>query len=153
MPPQQRPPAPPSVLNAVRLMYAGAAVSLISIIIGLTTIGSVKTAIRKADPTWTQSQINNAANFTIALVVVVGLIGVGLWIWMAQMSKAGRNWARVTGTVFFGIDTLLQFLSFARSSSVAARIPGLIIWLIGLGAVILLWQRASSAFFKDRGAY
>jgi hypothetical protein len=32
------------------------------------------------------------------------LIGVGLWIWMAQMNKAGKNWARITSTVFFAIE-------------------------------------------------
>ena len=40
------------------------------------------------------------------MLVVVGLIGIALWIWMAQMNKRGRNWARITSTVFFALDTL-----------------------------------------------
>ena len=79
-------------------------------------------------------------------------MGVGLWIWLAQRCKAGKNWARVTGTVLFGIDTLFQLISFTRSAALAGRIPGLIVWLVGLGAVILLWQRPSSDYFKGQAA-
>jgi hypothetical protein len=31
---------------------------------------------------------------------------------------------------------------------VASRLVGLLIWLIGLGAIVLLWRAESSAFFK-----
>jgi hypothetical protein len=149
--PERREP-PPSVLNAVKLMWAGAGISLISVIIGLATIGSLKTAIEQANPDLSSSQVSAVATASVAAVVIVGLLGVGLWIWLAQMSKAGKNWARVTGTVLFGIDTLFQLISFTRSAALAGRIPGLIVWLVGLGAVILLWQRQSSDYFKGQAA-
>lgn len=149
--PERREP-PPSVLNAVKLMWAGAGISLISVIIGLVTIGSLKTAIEQANPDLSSSQVSAVATASVAAVVIVGLLGVGLWIWLAQMSKAGKNWARVTGTVLFGIDTLFQLISFTRSAALAGRIPGLIVWLVGLGAVILLWQRQSSDYFKGQAA-
>lgn len=149
--PERREP-PPSVLNAVKLMWVGAGISLISVIIGLVTIGSLKTAIEQANPDLSSSQVSAVATASVAAVVIVGLLGVGLWIWLAQMSKAGKNWARVTGTVLFGIDTLFQLISFTRSAALAGRIPGLIVWLVGLGAVILLWQRQSSDYFKGQAA-
>ena len=40
--PAQRPAPPTSVQTAVRLMYAGAVISAISFILGLATIGSLK---------------------------------------------------------------------------------------------------------------
>jgi hypothetical protein len=149
--PERREP-PPSVLNAVKLMWAGAGISLISVIIGLVTIGSLKSAIEQANPSLSSSQVSAVATASVAAVVIVGLLGVGLWIWLAQMSKAGKNWARVTGTVLFGIDTLFQLISFTRSAALAGRIPGLIVWLVGLGAVILLWRRPSSDYFKGQAA-
>lgn len=149
--PERREP-PRSVLNAVKLMWTGAGISLISVIIGLATIGSLKTAIEQANPDLSSSQVSAVATASVAAVVIVGLLGVGLWIWLAQMSKAGKNWARVTGTVLFGIDTLFQLISFTRSAALAGRIPGLIVWLVGLGAVILLWQRQSSDYFKGQAA-
>jgi hypothetical protein len=38
----ERPPAPPSVVNAVKLMYAGAAISVVSLVISLASIGGTK---------------------------------------------------------------------------------------------------------------
>src|SRR5215469_3167029 len=145
--PQEPLPAPPAVRNAVKLMYAGAVVSLISVIVNLSTTGSLKTAIHKASPSLTPSQVSSVATASLILGIVLGALGVGLWIWLGMMSQAGRNWARVTGTALFGIDTILQVVSFTRSADALARIPGLIVWVIGLAAVILLWQRASTAYF------
>jgi hypothetical protein len=147
-PPQQRGPAPGTVVNAVRLMYVGAALSLIGVIINLATSGSLKTRLHNGDKSLTPTQLNNLAHFEIVVVIVVGLIGVGLWLWMAWKSQAGRNWARVTGTVFFGIFTLLTLISLARAGGGLGLIPDVLTWLAGLGAVILLWRKNSSEFFR-----
>ena len=40
LPEPQRPPAPPSVLNAVKVMYVGAATSLLGIGVGIVTVSS-----------------------------------------------------------------------------------------------------------------
>ncbi len=74
----ERPPAPPSVLNAVKLMYVGAAISVISLVISLASIGGTKDAIRKARPSLTATQVNQLNTFIIALAVVSGVIGVAL---------------------------------------------------------------------------
>jgi hypothetical protein len=147
--PGPRPPAPQSVQTAVRLMYSGAIVSGISFILGLATIGNLKHTIRTQHPSYTNSQVNTAANSSIALIIVVGLIGIGLWIWMARANKAGKNWARITGTVFFGIDTLDLLGLFAQRPASLSVVFAVVIWLIGLAAVVMLWRRESTAFFKQ----
>ena len=53
--------AAPSVQNAVRLMYAGAAVSLFVIIIAVVTIGSTRTAIHADFPAYSASKVRKAA--------------------------------------------------------------------------------------------
>ena len=68
-----RPPAPVPVLNAVKLMYVGAAVSTISLIISLVDIGGSKAAIRKARPSLTTAQVNQLNTFIITLAVVSGV--------------------------------------------------------------------------------
>jgi hypothetical protein len=150
---QERREPPPGVLNAVKLMYAGAALSGIAAIIGLTAVGSVRTTLRnQTNPALSTSQINVAVNVFIVGVVVVGLIGIGLWLWMAVKSKAGRNWARITSTVFFGINTLLLLGSITRPGAAASRIVNILGWLVGLVAIILLWQRPSTDYFKGQAA-
>lgn len=89
----------------------------------------------------------------IALAIAEGAIGIGLWLWIARMCKAGKNWARITGTVFFALDTLLLLITFAIAGGIGFPLLGILIWLIGLAAVVLLWQRNSTAFFKSGGSY
>jgi len=146
----ERPEAPQSVLNAVKLMYAGAAVSTVSLIISLVSIGGTKDAIRKARPSLTPAQVNQLNTFIIALAVVSGVIGVALWLWMAQKNGQGRNWARILSTVLFGLATLDMFGVISQPKTVLGLVFPVLTWLIGLGAVILLWRRESTEFFKPR---
>lgn len=146
-PEPQRPAPPTPVLQAVKLMYAGAIVSAISLIITLVTVGSLKTAIHNADPSLTASKLHSAEVAAVAVAIIFGLIGIGLWLWMAYANKAGKNWARITATVFFGLDTLSVLTSFRQAEPILSRLISILIWLIGLGAIILLYQRESSAYF------
>lgn len=139
---------PNSVNTAVKLMYAGAVVNALSLIIGLATIGSLRSALRRAAPTLTSAQLHNYEVFFVAVTVVSGVLGIVLWLWMARMNKAGKSWARITGTVFFGIYTLLLLLGVARAGAAASTLVSILTWLIGLGTVILLWRRTSSEYFN-----
>ena len=147
-PEPQRPAPPTPVLQAVKLMYAGAIVSAVSLIITLVTVGSLKTAIHNADPTLSASKLHSAEVAAVAVAIIFGLIGIGLWLWMAYANKAGKNWARITATVFFGLDTLSVLTSFRQAEPVLSRLISILIWLIGLGAIVLLYQRESSAYFS-----
>jgi hypothetical protein len=130
-------------------MYVGAAASLIGIIITVLDRHAIRTALANNNHKLTASQINTNYHAALGVAIVGGLIGVGLWIWMAFMCKAGRSWARIVSTVFFGIETLELAVGSARTGSGGAvRIYGILIWLIGLAAIIFLWQRPSSEFFK-----
>jgi hypothetical protein len=147
--PATRPPVPQSITRAVQLMYAGAAASLIGIIIGLTTLSSIKSQIISKNPTLTTTQVNNAEHVAIGILIASGLLGAALWLWMAQSSKAGKNWARIVSTVLFAIQTINVLAgASAVASGGASRIYSIVIWLIGLGAIIFLWQRSSTEYFK-----
>jgi len=147
----ERPPAPPSVLNAVKLMYAGAAVSTVSLVISLVDISGTKAAIRKARPTLSAAQVNQLNTFIITLAIVSGVIGIALWLWMAKANGQGRNWARILSSVLFGLATLDMFGVLSQPKTLLGLVFPVLTWLIGLGAVILLWRPDSSAFFKPRG--
>jgi hypothetical protein len=143
--PSARPPVPQSITRAVQLMYAGAVASLI----GIVTLSSIKSQIISKNPTWTTTQVNNAEHVAIGILIASGLIGAALWLWMAQSSKAGKNWARIVSTVLFAIETINVVAgASAISSGGASRIYSIVIWLIGLGAIIFLWQRSSTEYFK-----
>jgi hypothetical protein len=147
----ERPAPPPSVLNAVKLMYAGAAVSTVSLVISLVDISGTKAAIEKARPSLTAAQVNQLNTFIIALAVVSGVLGVALWLWMSRANGQGRNWARIVSTVLFGLATLDLFGVLSQPKTVLGLVFPVLTWLIGAGAVFFLWRPESSAFFKPRG--
>ena len=147
--PQQRPPAPNSVQTAVKLMYAGAALSFIELVVGLATIGSVRRAIQTAYPHYTSAQIHRLEVADIVIAVIVGVIAIGLWLWMARASAGGHNYARITGSVFFGLNTLFLLIGLARPHVGLGLVFSILVWLAGLGAVIMLWRRESGAYFSQ----
>ena len=151
---------PQSVTRAVQVMYVGALASLVGVILDLLTRHSLRTYISqhatRNGKRLTAAQVGDTYHAELVVLVVVGLIGIGLWLWMAQSNKAGKNWARITSTVFFAIDTLGAIGGLAGGSlsgGNANRFYGLVVWVIGLVAVFLLWQRQSSEYFKRAPRY
>jgi len=147
-----RPEPPPSVVMAVRLMYAGAVVTAVGLVVGLATVGSLRTALHKSDPSLTPTQLHNLQTVVIVGSVVIGLISIGLWVWMALMNKAGKSWARIVATVLFVLDTLFLLLGLARAGAAASSLVSILTWLIGVGAVILLWRKDSTQYFTAQSA-
>jgi len=145
-------PAPQPVFTAVRLMYAGAVLNAIEIILGLVTIGSLRSAIRVQYPKYSASQIHATEVATIAGGVVIGAIAIGLWLWMAWANGRGKSWARIVATVLFALNTIDLLVLIARPYSAVSLVLNLLVWLAGLGAIFFLWQRQSSAYFQAMSA-
>jgi peptidoglycan/LPS O-acetylase OafA/YrhL len=134
---------PGSMATAVRLMYAGAAYALIYAI-GFVLIVS---SIVKHDP---DTKIGHAGVAATSIpVVFASLVEIALWLWIVRACRNRRKWARVTGTVLFGIHTLvaLGVIGSSQPGLGPAKVLTLIGWLIACGAVVFLWKRSSSAFF------
>jgi len=92
----ERSPVPQPVQNAIKLMYAGAAISTASLIASLADIRSIKPALRSEFPKYTASQIDAAFKSFLIVAIISAGIGIGLWIWMARANGQGKNWARIT---------------------------------------------------------
>jgi hypothetical protein len=142
-----RPPAPAPVRTAVKLMYAGAAVSTVPLIMALATpiAGDMNAYhLTVLGQHLTAAQISQWRPLIITVVALVGLAVPALWLWMARANGQGRNWARILSTVLFGLATL----HLAGNKGVVQVVVAVLSWLVGLAAVWLLWRPASSAFFK-----
>jgi hypothetical protein len=139
---------PPSVHQAVKAMYGGAAASLIYLIASIVTVGSTRTAIEKRFPDLTASQVTTEQHVLLIAAIAGGVISIAAWILIARACQAGKNWARITGTVLFGLGTLDALGGLINPESVPVKILAFVIWAFGLIAVIRLWQAASTAYFK-----
>jgi hypothetical protein len=154
----ERPPQPPTLRNAVRLMLAGAAFALIGVIVTLAFSGRIRTAVTNAAITsnnraksqgktsLTAAQIHSLANATVGVLVFVGIIGVLLWLWMAWANNRGSSWARIVASVLFALNTIAFVLEVGRAS--VSIIVIAIGWLVGLGAIILLWNRQTTQYIN-----
>jgi hypothetical protein len=157
------PPTPPEpVHRAVRLMQAGAVLSTLSLI--FTVIGSFSlkhnmmtaNAQKLQQHQITASQISNTATGLIVYTILIGLISIGLWLWMARMNEAGRRWARITASVFFALWSLYTYSVLGElhggvtvtGTLIVSLILILALWVIGAATVFYLWRPASTAYFK-----
>jgi hypothetical protein len=147
----QRPEPPPAVMKAVKLMYAGAAISTVSLIISLIDVGNTKAAIKKARPSLTAAQVSQLNTFIITLAIVSGVVGIALWLWMARANSQGRNWARIVSTVLFALATLDLFGVFSQPSTAIGLVFPVLTWLAGAGAVFLLWRKDNNSFYRPQG--
>jgi hypothetical protein len=140
-------------------MYAGAAVGVVyGIVASLTTHNAMLYTYSSSSNTTT---VHDASS--LAAGIFEGVVLGVLWLWMAWKTGAGRNWARVLSSVFFGFACLQLIGGLASlpgsGGTVLAFIVLLVEWGAGLAALIQLWQRESSEFFafakqaKLAGAY
>lgn len=137
--PSARPALPDSMKRAIWLMWAGAGLSVIySVVNGVMTnnMFSVQTT---NTPTFQGAYVGGA--------VVGVLLQVGLWVWMLWKVRAGRSWARVLSTVFFGF-LCLAFVFLLAAGPAVIKILVTAYFLVALSALIMLYQRESSAFFS-----
>jgi hypothetical protein len=148
MPDTQPRTVPGSVRQAARAMYGGAAVSLIYLVSSVLTQGSTRTAIQKRSPNLSVRQVAAEQHVLLIAAIVSGLIAIAAWILIARASQAGKNWARITGTVLFGLATLDAAGGLINPVAVPVKILAFVIWLFGLIAVVRLWQATSTAYFK-----
>ncbi len=84
---------PPSIKAAVMLMRVGAGLSIVGIIVGLLTLGALKDDVRQqlrdSGSAFTQSDVDSIFGVAVGFIVVIGLIGAALWLWMASANGKG----------------------------------------------------------------
>ena len=115
----------------------------------LARVGERATVRAGADNAAEAARHATAMAGEIALVVGLGgLIGVVCWLVIASAARRGRGWTRTVGTLLLGLDTAgLLVVLIGTSNDPAVRFTTLIIWIIGLAAIIPLWGRQARDFF------
>ena len=103
--------APGPVRNAVRLMCAGAVLTLASVVIVLVTLGGVR---------WAAANDLGARQWPTVMLTQAGFwlasapIGAGVWLWLAWANGRGYHWARPAFVAFFCVLTMVPFFGLGR---------------------------------------
>ena len=141
-----RPGQPRTVFLAIRLMWAGALVSLGGAITVLATLGSVRAAVVHAyPPAWpsVQHQLIGAA--------AEAPLVIALWLWMAWANGRGKTRGRAALAVFFGLDSLAVLAAVSAGGftyTPADMAAGILQCLITLAVVFLVFNPASSRHYR-----
>jgi hypothetical protein len=148
-----KPPRPGTVSLATGFMIAGTVLSFLTMLVIFGSMETIDSRILMHSFVDAVSY-DSEHNGVVAVAWILGLIGVGLWIWMTIMCHAGRHWARVTGTVFFGIGCLV-WLGVLFDDIYPGVIKLLVVLTFGVSvtAVVLLWRGTSGAYFRPRSGF
>ncbi|AKU17626.1 hypothetical protein [Luteipulveratus mongoliensis] len=154
-----QPPAdvvkPKSIDLAVKLMYAGAGLAVINIILAFFMKGTIKDKVREQLEKDNKSldDLDTIVNSAIIVSVVVGLIAVALWIFMARSNDAGKSWARIVATVLGGLSILSFLGSLTQDTTTGVTLAFSIISLILAAAILFfLWKKESSQYYAAKSA-
>jgi serine/threonine protein kinase len=145
-----RPVPPRSMINAVRLMYAGSALALFSILTAVATTSTLSGLIRQQYPAAGYGALSAAATATLSVTIAGALISAGVWLVMARRTRRGRPGVRILSTILFVIDSLTVLSTHTHGLLTASTwIMTVAEWAVGLVAIVLLWDRRSTAYFTD----
>lgn len=164
------PDAPQPVRVAARCMYAGAGASGLALILAIVSAFSLPGLKSSLVSTFadqlkkkqvTMDEINTYVSQQrsgVVVSIVLGIVIVALWAWMAKMNGLGRSWARLSATAFFVLWTIETWIvvnsfkdgQFVTVWTIISLILQVGLWLIGLAAIALLWRPASTAYFNEQ---
>jgi hypothetical protein len=149
-------PAARPLALAVKLMYAGAALTVVALALDLLTAGSQRGIVQQeyenAHPGSQLSGLDLAVAVKVAVIsLIIGAsIRLLLWLWMAWKNGQGRRWARIVGTVFCVIN-LFSYTYLARETAGPQAIT-IIDMALGVVITVLMWLRSSSQYYAQRAA-
>jgi hypothetical protein len=148
--------SPRPVLNAIRLMCAGAALTVADVVIILVTLGGVRSAAVHdlAAEQWPTAMLTQVGPWLASAPV-----GAGLWLWLAWANGQGYRWARPAFVAFFCLLTTVLFFGIGQGTgedalphTLADVIATTVLWLAGLAAALLVFSEAASPYYQRRAA-
>ena len=109
---------PDSIRLAVRLMWVGAAISAIGIVVAFTQSDELRRQLRKADSSLSTDELDTAVAVGLTFVGIIGVISIALWLWMATTNGQGRSWARTVATVLGGLNVVFSILGIVLAVTI-----------------------------------
>ena len=144
--------SPRPVRNAVRLMCAGAVLTLADVVTVLVTLGGVRSAALHdlAARQWPTVMLTQ-----VGFWLASAPIGAGVWLWLAWANGRGYHWARPAFAVFFCLLTTVPFFGLGEDAlpyTLADLIATTVLWLVGMAVALLIFSETASPYYQRRAA-
>jgi peptidoglycan/LPS O-acetylase OafA/YrhL len=147
-----RGPAPSSVTMAVRLMFVRAAIGLVSILVAFTQKDALRDIVREQNPDYSSSKLDDAVNAALAITAVIGVVFLVLYILLALQVGKGRNWARIVTWVLAALGLISFLAAIAGDNPGVSKIFAAVTAVLDLAIIVLLAQKPSNDYFRQRAA-
>lgn len=146
---------PGPVRKSVRFMLGGALVTALSSLFSIIAVIAVPNLINNG-----KQPASGQVTGYIVQTVVLTIVFCSVWVLMARMNRAGRNWARIAASVLFALSTISLYTAvnslhtgdYIRVYNIVSFVLAVAEWVCGLGAVALIWRAESSAYIRSRSA-
>jgi hypothetical protein len=140
---------PSSIGLAVKLMWVGAAISAIGIVVAFFQRDELRDQLREADSTLTSSELDTAVSVGLTFVGIIGVISIALWIWMATTNGQGRSWARTVATVLGGLNVVFTGLGFLGDQLTPLNVGFSILGIaLAVTILVLLYRPESNQYYE-----
>lgn len=154
---QPLPERPRSLGYAMKLMYLGAALTLVGIVYGLFNTAQTRAGVIQRDAQRTggarlgPGEVDAAVRIAIGVSVAAGIFGMCLWIAMAVLNGQGRKWARMVATVLCAFSAVSFIYGVAAVVAARTGFPSLAVrglnLAIGLGAIAFMYRSTSNEYY------
>ncbi len=141
---------PRTVQVAIRLMYAGLAVQVATLITLIVTAGQVRRAVAHRYPGAGAAAAQHLVNVHLLIDYVSVAAGIAVWLALTWALVRGRDRARFTVAADLGAMSLGLLSGIAQGSLTFAPadvIASAAAWLIALAATVFLFTGASSRYY------
>ena len=155
---------PSGVHTAIRLMYLGFVVTVLNALLSLPVLGRYNRAAKDAQAAAAKFSLRGttvrAANQTniwhhqsqlaglIVILLVADVLGLACWAWLAVATRRGHGWTRIGGTVLLAVYSIVAlFVVFRTENDLDVVFTTLVVWAVGVAAVIPLWSQQATEFF------
>lgn len=152
--PIRRQVTPPSVHQTVRLMYAGAVLSVLAALVELRARDDIRASLAQHNAhtggrRLSAHDIGDAAGFTVSFMVCAAIVSAVLWLALAWGIRRASRRARIFGTVLAVLCVLKVYGTLTQGGT---PVLGVLVDLAQLGVAVavtvLLWSRRSAAHFE-----
>lgn len=151
---QERPAPPPAAVRLRGVMYAGAALNVVALVVvigvGLTTLDPDEIAAATAVPGAPDAAL---AGVVILFAVVLALLEAGLWLLFGRLFARGYAWARWTGTALAAANLFVEVPRVVNPpDTLALVLTAVEVTLIAV-ALAILWSPPVSRYVREVSAW
>ena len=143
---------PRSIVEAVRVMQFAGVLSLLEIVRAFLTRGDLRAAFagesRAQGADVAAADLDRIVTLSLTITVVYAIISAATWFAMAKATRQGSKWGRWVASALFPVALGVFFGGLLPTAGLFSRVFAVALLLLGVWALVLLWQKDSSAWIR-----